>query len=302
MAHSEQSQSKRLVGPGGTAYEVTLQLASEDPVRVDILREWLSSLGIEPYDIIELTKQRKTSLSFYVSSLAKAGAIRQRIAAKRLKGVKVTSRALPKDAWQTKWKKDFKPFRLTPTCTVIPMWDKDRTRVRTSRRIYMDTTTAFGTGLHATTRFMAGFIERYTGRLPRFLDVGTGTGILAIIALQCGAEHVDAFDISADAVKVARENMVVNGFPDQKITLGNIFRWRKKRAYDYVAANLVTEDLVRCGTTLVGLVRPGGYLAVSGISWHNYAHFREVFRRFPLRCVKVEKGEGWTAILFKKKP
>ena len=74
-----------------------------------------------------------------------------------------------------------------------------------------------------------------------------------------------------------------------------------KKKYDFVAANIITQDLIQMGSRLVKLVKPGKYLAVSGISLNSYSAFRKAFDKFPLHCLKIEKGEGWVALLYKKK-
>ncbi len=280
--------------------EVALKANSLKIGSIEVLKGVMVNAGIDSSEIVECEQWPHTYLLVYLNSLDKARVLQKKIRAFHLNHVSVTLKALQKKDWQTKWKKEFKPFSLTKTFSVIPIRFKGKRRLPGKISIYLDTDLAFGTGLHASTRFMAGFVERCRGQYTSFIDLGTGTGLLSMIAAKCGAENITAIDIDGDAVKVAKKNFKENNcsFIDGKVA--DVYKYRAKKQYDFVAANIITQDLIRMGGRLISLVKPGKYLAVSGISLNSYDIFREAYAKYPLRCLKIEKGEGWVALLYKK--
>jgi len=281
-------------------YEIALRSDSPGIGHAEILRGVLVNTGIPEKKIIECNEWPDAFLSVYFRSQPKARALQKKLRALGLKGVAVILKTLHKKDWQAKWKKEFRPFALTENFGVVPLWMKHQHRLRGREPIYIDTNAAFGTGLHATTRFMAQFVDRCRGRFTSFLDVGTGTGILAMIAAKNGADDVTAIDICREAVEVARSNCVENECPSIDIKVADVQTYGTRKRYDFVCANLITQDLVRMASKIIRLVKPGKYLAVSGISFNNYGTFRRAYARHPLRCLKIERGEGWVAVLYKK--
>lgn len=218
-----------------------------------------------------------------------------------LPGIKVSVSCLrPKD-WLTRWKDQWKPAPLTRRLDVVPAWYKDRYRPKKGRdHILMDTLLSFGTGLHETTRIVCQFIEDRRGQFDSFLDIGTGTGILTMVALKYGARRVLAIDIGNLSVQAAKDNMKANRLK-AVIRRADITTFRHGRQYDLVAANLVTQDLIDNGRRIVRFVKPGGCLAVSGISLDNLPRFRREFGCLPLKCLKIRKGRQWAGLLYEKK-
>jgi len=281
-------------------FEVSLKVDSSNNGNSEILKEFLGEIGIDGISIVEYEIWPNTYLSLYFQSQERARALRKKLRAYHLNNVSVNLKRLRKDDWQTKWKKGFKPFVLTKSFGVVPMRLKKKYRFRRRKPLYIDTDLAFGTGLHATTRFMARFVERCTGRFSSFLDIGTGTGILAMIAAKCHASDITAIDICPRAVAVAKSNCIANECASINIKELDARKIKSKKRYDFVCANIITQDLIGMAEKIISLVKPGQYLAVSGISLNSYDCFRQAYAKYPLRCVKIEKGEGWVAILYKK--
>ncbi len=284
----------------GDIFEVMLKAGSSDEGSIDLLKGVLMNAGVAAGEIIESKQWPHIILSIYFQSRVKADALKKKLRAFHLKQVSVTLKVLHKADWQTKWKREFKPFALTKTFGIIPLRYRNKHRLRNKIPIYLDTDLAFGTGLHATTRFMAQFVERCKGKFESVLDLGTGTGILSMIAHKCGAQGVMAVDISKDAVKVARQNCIENDCTAIKVEVADAHKYKTDKRYDLVCANIITQDLIQMGVKIISLVKPGKYLAVSGISLNSYDTFRKAYARYPLRCIKIEKGEGWVALLYKK--
>jgi ribosomal protein L11 methyltransferase len=281
-------------------YEFMIRVLSAEIVKIEILKGVLTRLGVGYDQIVECEQWPYTRLSVFLSSGIKAKALRKKLRGFALKGIRTSIKFLKRNDWQTKWKRDFKPLVLTPVFGVVPMWLKKKYRPRGRVAVYIDTTLAFGTGMHATTRFMAGLVERCQRKVASLLDVGTGSGILAIVAAKCGIKDVTAVDISPDAVATAKINFMENDCPWIKVKAADIQEAPMAKQYDFVCANIITQDLIRMGERIVSLVKPGKYLAVSGISEMSYPVFRQAYARYPLKCLKVEKGDGWTAVLYKK--
>jgi len=261
----------------------------------------LLNLGYKDADLIDSVFKSKPSVELFDESLAKLTKVNKLFSRLKLAGVKITQRRLAPKDWLTLWKRQWKPAALTKKLDVVPVWCKDKYKPRHGRDyILMDTLLSFGTGLHETTQIMAQFIEANEGRFKSFLDIGTGTGILAMVALKNGAEHVVGIDIGALSVQAAYDNMKANDL-NFKVQRADIQKYSSAKKYDFVAANLVTDDLITHGRKILSLVTEGGLLAVSGISLANLSRLRKAFASLPLKCLKVSKGKEWSGLLYQKK-
>ncbi|MBF0385619.1 MAG: 50S ribosomal protein L11 methyltransferase [Candidatus Omnitrophica bacterium] len=214
--------------------------------------------------------------------------------------IKISIKGLGVDKWRDKWKKEFRPFKLNDKFIVVPKWKRDKIVKKHGIAIFIDTCLAFGTGLHETTKFVAEMITSLEGKFESFLDIGTGTGILTIIADKCGANDLTAVDLTDDVLKVTRGNLDDNCVRKAKLIKGDMARISFRKEYDLVAANLTTEDLIGLKSRIISVVRKGGMLAVSGISLKKSRYFIERFRDPRLNKVKSLKGKEWAAFLFKR--
>ncbi len=264
-------------------------------------RAVLLSASFLEQDISEESNGDATLLKVFSEDRLRIQRIKQVFNKLGIKGILTRTKTLrPKD-WLTRWKKDWKPARLTKALDVVPVWYKDRYRPKKGRDyILMDTLLSFGTGLHETTQIMSQFIEDCRGKFTSFMDIGTGTGILTMVALKQGARPVLAIDIGELSVEAAQENMKANRLK-ATIKLADIKTFRHARQYDFVAANLVTQDLIENASMILKFVRPGGYLAVSGISLDNLSKLERAFKRLPLQCLDLQKGKQWSGLLYQKK-
>lgn len=166
----------------------------------------------------------------------------------------------PRD-WLAEWKRGLDPVRVGPF-VIAPSWRRDE--VADQDPIVIDPAMAFGTGHHATTRLC---LERLldlelTG--TRVLDVGTGTGILAIAAHRLGADEVVALDTDPEAVRAAQDNAVRNGARIE-VLHGDLRTIAERSPFDVVVANLVTDTVLGLAGGLVRATGTGGWLVTSGI-------------------------------------
>ncbi|MBF0483685.1 MAG: 50S ribosomal protein L11 methyltransferase [Candidatus Omnitrophica bacterium] len=283
-------------------FQITFLIKTADLLgAADILRDVLVlDLKIDRYAIIERVTKKNISLMVFSSSSSRSKNILDKFKKLNLKHVIARYSEMDNEYWQNKWKEDFKPFALTSDIVVVPAWLKSTYCHKKSKKIiYIDSNLAFGTGMHETTRFMSELIESLKGKFNSFLDIGTGTGILALVALNCGATDMMALDISEDCIKNADENLRFNGYNDYVLLTGDFGGSKINKKFDLVAANLVSLELLAMADKIIKCVKIGGYLAVSGISHDNFKKVKMVFAQ-SLKPVSVKKGKDWNAILFKK--
>ncbi|MET0595134.1 MAG: 50S ribosomal protein L11 methyltransferase, partial [Polyangiaceae bacterium] len=159
------------------------------------------------------------------------------------------------DAWRDEWKKHFIPFRLTERVTIRPPWQPYTPVDGAERVLELEPGRAFGTGLHPTTALVARALESLAGEVfapekrARVLDVGTGSGILALVALVLGATSARATDIDPDAVALTHENARRNGL-DDRLTADTAPVETLTDVYDLVAANIEASVLIALAAPL----------------------------------------------------
>lgn len=293
MNSSSTSQKK-------VVHELRFKTRASHVGALEILKEALISVGIKEETIVELIKDSYAYVCVYPKNRLQLRRLRCSLDRLHLKKVSMEERSLQRKDWQDVWKTNFKPSAIGKTFVAVPAWLKDTYVPKKRTPVYIDTSLAFGTGLHETTRFMVELMELVRGQFDRFLDVGTGTGILSIVAYHCGARNIRAVDFNPDCVRVARQNFRRNGCPIRDVKAADIHQYKEKGRYDFVAANLVTHNLIQARRTLVSLVEKGKYLAVSGVSLKNYSYFRKEFQLPSLKCLRIIKGKDWSAFLYKK--
>ncbi len=169
---------------------------------------------------------------------------------------------LPEKDWNEIWKKSFTPIDVGDNLTIIPSWLQSETR---RIPIIIDPGMVFGTGHHETTRTCLSMIEKIAGAgsKRRFLDVGTGTGILAIGASRLGFEQVTAVDIDPLCVDAAARNVAANGLGNVEIKKGGISI--ATGTFDVIVANLLSEILTEIAPDLAARLHPGGTAILSGM-------------------------------------
>ena len=201
------------------------------------------------------------------------------------------------DAWRDGWKEHFRPFSLTPTIVIRPPW----TPVTASDGVHvleMDPGRAFGTGLHSTTRLVAQSIERNASHVAgqTALDVGCGSGLLALCALIHGAALVRAIDNDPEAVSATIENAERNGFA-LRVRADTTDVNELEATFPFVVANIETRVLVPMAQALCRCVAPGGMLVLSGILEEQVDDVLAAYRS--LQFVERFGDRGWVALEFR---
>jgi len=164
--------------------------------------------------------------------------------------------------WNESWKKGFVPIDVGNRFTILPPWDQPK---KGRINVIIDPAMAFGTGHHETTRSCLVLMERYAKNNSQnsFLDLGTGTGILAIAAAKLGFHRVVAVDTDLLAVEAARKNAVLNqtvGIEIRECSITSL-----SETYDLIAANIISDVLERLAGIIATHLKPGGIIVLSGI-------------------------------------
>ncbi|HEX9015357.1 MAG TPA: 50S ribosomal protein L11 methyltransferase [Chloroflexota bacterium] len=171
---------------------------------------------------------------------------------------------LAEEDWAEAWKKFFFVQRVGERIVIKPSW-RDYEPVGGDVVLELDPGMAFGTGLHPTTRMCLAACERLVQRGMRVLDLGTGSGILAIAAAKLGAASVRAVDVDPVAAQVAAKNVEMNGLSASIETGQGSIERAAPEGYDLVLANIIASVIIELASRLEGATAPGGALVVSGI-------------------------------------
>ena len=173
--------------------------------------------------------------------------------------------SVAEEDWTESWKKAFKPFRLGAHMLIKPSWETVET-LPGDHVIEIDPGMAFGTGTHETTGMCVRLVEKYVKPGDTAIDIGTGTGILAIAAAHMGAKRVLATDLDAVAVRVARENVKINGFEGAiEMRCGDLLEVVDEQA-DVVIANIIADVIIGLAAPVKPYVADGGVFICSGIA------------------------------------
>jgi len=175
-------------------------------------------------------------------------------------------RVIAEEDWANAWKRFFFPHRVGKRLVIVPSWRR-RARGPDDLVIRLDPGMAFGTGLHPSTQLCLIAVEDLVEMGDRLLDVGTGSGILAIAALRMGAGHVLGLDVEEVAVQAARANGEANGIGRDRFPLivGSLGPNEHYGAFDGVFANIIARIIRELAPYLYESVRPNGWLVASGI-------------------------------------
>jgi len=222
---------------------------------------------------------------------------------------KIEIAKIKREDWAESWKKHFHPIEIGHSLLVKPSWSKRRPRKNQSV-VILDPGLSFGTGQHPTTSFCLGEIARLQavaavpGRSNRrlrsaattksFLDIGTGSGILAIAAAKLGCQPVHAFDFDPESIRVAKANAQVNGVAAKlKITRGDVTKLKGKTPFDLVCANLISNLLIAERERIVAQVKHDGLLVLAGILASEFSEVQRAFEACGLKLVAAKTENEW---------
>ena len=200
--------------------------------------------------------------------------------------------------WTESWKKAFKPFRLGKHMVVRPSWETCETGPG-DHVIEIDPGMAFGTGTHETTGMCVELVEKHVRPGDFCIDIGTGTGILAIAAAHMGAARVLATDLDPVAVRVAAENVAINGFAEKiEVRCGDLLSAvdDASRGADVVIANIIADVIIGLAAPVRPFIREGGVFICSGIAVNRLEDVLDALKAAGYGVLDaVTKGE-WSAV------
>lgn len=218
-------------------------------------------------------------------------------------GNRYTIEKLPVSDWGSEWKKHFKPLRASRRIVIRPSWEKYEPK-RGDKVVIIDPKMAFGTGTHETTQLVLEIIDENMSRGVRVLDVGTGSGILAIAAVKFGARSVVAVDVDAESMDNADENIRRNRVASKiRCVHGTMTDLKKsdRRPYDWILANIQRSVIIDLLDEFHPLLKSRGTLIVSGILTEEDAAMRRAFEDHRLTVEAFRKKGEWMAYQLRKK-
>ncbi|MBR2381054.1 MAG: 50S ribosomal protein L11 methyltransferase [Clostridia bacterium] len=203
--------------------------------------------------------------------------------------------------WANSWKKYYTTLHIGKRTVIVPMWEeyeaKDGEIV-----VKMDPGMAFGTGSHETTRLVIELLEKYTKKGARMLDVGTGSGILAICASKLGAGECRAYDIDPIAVKVANENIAESGQTNITCEVSDLLKQVDLEGgkYDLICANIVADIIIRMTPDIGRFMKDDTVLLCSGIIKERADDVTKKLNEYALKVIERIDDNGWCALAVMK--
>lgn len=226
--------------------------------------------------------------------------IRQRVAELSLHA-EVELVGVNEEDWANSWKQYYKPIKIGEKIVICPAWER-YTPAEGEIVIRMDPGMAFGTGTHETTRLVIRLLEKYCRPGCRMLDVGTGTGILAICASRLGAETCRAYDIDPTAVRVARENIKDSGLANVTCDQSDLLKQVSLEGgeYDLVCANIVADIIIRMTPDVGRYMKDDAILLASGIIAERCDDVVASFEANGFKIVEKLTDNDWCGLAVKR--
>ena len=200
--------------------------------------------------------------------------------------------------WSQKWKEHWKPTQASEHVIICPSWEECE-RKKDDILITLDPGSAFGTGTHATTQLCIQAIEKYLKKGDEVADIGTGSGILAITAIKFGAQHAVAIDNDPLVIDVAKDNAQMNCVYN-KIDFMHATADMLAEQYDFVCANILHNVLAEIMGDLKNIMKPSGYMVLSGILNEKKPVVLEAIEKHSLKLVETMQQEQWVALVVQK--
>ncbi len=226
--------------------------------------------------------------------------LKERFAICGLENARIETIGVNEEDWANSWKAYYKPIKIGKRLVIVPAWEK-YTPAEDELIVRMDPGMAFGTGTHETTRLVIQLLEKYTKPACRMLDVGTGSGILAICASKLGAGECRAYDIDPMAVRVANENIKDSGLSNITCEVSDLLRQvDRSRPYDLICANIVADIIIRMTPDVGELMHKDTVLLASGIISERSDDVIACFEANGFRIVEKLVDNGWCGLAVMK--
>ncbi|MBU5681583.1 50S ribosomal protein L11 methyltransferase [Blautia sp. MSJ-9] len=209
--------------------------------------------------------------------------------------------------WINNWKQYFHQFYVDDIL-IVPSWEEVKAEDKDKMILHIDPGTAFGTGMHETTQLVIRQLKKYVTPDTEMLDVGTGSGILGIVALKLGAKHVLGTDLDPCAIPAVAENKEANQIADESfdMVIGNIIDDKAIQdqagyeKYDIVTANILADVLIPLTPVIVNQMKKGAYYITSGILDVKEEVVVEAVKAAGLTVVEVTHQGEWVSVTARK--
>lgn len=209
--------------------------------------------------------------------------------------------------WINNWKEFFHQFYVDDIL-IVPSWEEVKDEDKDKMILHIDPGTAFGTGMHETTQLVIRQLKKFVTKDTQMLDVGTGSGILGIVALKLGAAHVVGTDLDPCAIPAVADNKAANGIKDETfdMLIGNIIDDKEVQdtvgyeKYDIVTANILADVLVPLTPVIVNQMKKGAYYITSGILDVKEEVVVKAVQDAGLQLVEVTHQGEWVSVTARK--
>jgi ribosomal protein L11 methyltransferase len=293
----------------GALWKISVATTAE---AADAVAEWLGKAFDQPASTDTSFVTGSTVVSVYCESPRSAFPTRRLALHDGLRRIKsfgldigtarISVRKIPRQDWAESWKRHFKPLVIGDALLIKPSWSKRRPQGG-QVVVVIDPGLSFGTGQHPTTEFCLRQLvtQRDPASRQSFLDIGTGSGILAIAAAKLGYASVHAFDFDSQCVRVARANARSNRVQHQiLITRADLTRLPRRAAwqFDVICANLLANVLIAEGDRILARLRPGGLLVVAGILKSEFREVAAAYENLGLELIASKTAKEWRSATF----
>jgi len=277
------------------------------PEEEEIVSALLEEFFAQPASVYSDAEKKTSVVSVYCSNSRKWISPRTKLLVQKLADMAVRApvrvKQLQPQDWAESWKKHFHPLQIGSALLVKPSWSKRQAR-KGQAVVILDPGLSFGTGQHPTTEFcLRQIVAHHNSAEPRsFLDIGTGSGILAIAAARLGYSPIEAFDFDGEAVRVARANAKKNRV-DKRISLSQRdltkLGHRARRKFDLICANLISNLLIEQREKILSRLKPGGVLVLAGILKGEFLQVQRVYEQAGLKLISSRAEKEWRSGAFR---
>ena len=276
-------------------YKVRFDLNPCTETETDVLAALLCDVGFESFE-----PDCKGVSAYIRQELYEPSAVNDAIAAYPFSSsIKVTEELIEGQDWNSEWEKHyFKPIVFEDMCVVHSSFHTDYPKAEYD--IVIDPKMAFGTGHHETTSLMIRRILSADMRGKNVLDMGTGTGILAILSAMRGAGNVVGVEIDPPAYENAKENVAVNGEERIDIRLGGVDAVKEVEYFDYVLANINRNIILADIGSYAKSLKSGGTMLLSGFYIHDVDMIVEAAGKYGLQKLSVLSQKDWANLMLIK--
>jgi ribosomal protein L11 methyltransferase len=212
---------------------------------------------------------------------------------------KVSLAEISEEDWSTSWKAYYKPEKVGRKIVIVPSWEKYEPNPE-EIIVTLDPGMAFGTGNHPTTILSIRFLEKYLKEGDTVIDVGTGSGILAITAAKLGAKKVFAYDVDTVAVQVAEENVKVNKVENIVSTSYNDLLTGIDIKADLIVSNIIADIIIKLIPQAFHCLTAGGHFIASGIVVERWPDVYQALTKQGLTIIEVNEMDDWITAVARK--